>query len=334
MLLIRSTMRGQRTARSRSIELSSATITEHAMTSRMCSFSRLVPEFESALRNFQRSKSKFCILKSINPSQGAPQESTEPPQHESPKTLFILDSSFNPPSVAHWALAQSALEAGATDHDATPHRLLLLFAVLNADKPPAPASVPQRLSLMTVFAHELVKSVQRKEPQGAHAISIDIGVTTAPYYTDKSKAIETEGREWYPHKPRHIHLVGFDTLTRIFTAKYYKDFDPPLSALNPYFDAGHQLRVTLRPSDEYGTIDEQRDFVKKLQGGEFGKYGAKREWASQVELISPSPQAGVSSTKIRKAAHSGDCKTVRQLCTTDVAEFVHQESLYQDVSGS
>ena len=298
------------------------------MASRLRSLGKLVPELDSALRAFQTSDAKFRVLKTIHPAHENPQVPSRPTQDDSPKTLFILDSSFNPPSIAHRSLAQAALERDASDTYTKPHRLLLLFAVANADKAPSPASFEQRLALMTVFARDLQDSLQQ-DSQKYSSVPIDIGVTKLPYYTDKSRAIETEGQEWYPDKPHHIHLIGYDTLTRFFGAKYYKDFNPPFSALSPYFDAGHQLRVTLRPDDAYGTVDEQKAFVKKLENGDLATDGGKPEWAKQVELVPANAQVGVSSTKIRNAAKASDWETVGQLCTPGVAEWVQQEGLYQ-----
>jgi nicotinamide-nucleotide adenylyltransferase len=182
---------------------------------------------------------------------------------------------------------------------------------------------------MTVFAQDLQDSLQQ-DPAHYDPLPIDIGVTAAPYYTDKSSAIDHEGREWYPDKPIHIHLVGFDTVTRFFAAKYYKDFDPPFSALDPYFDAGHRLRVTLRPDDKYGSVEEQKAFIKKLENGEMDEDGAKREWAKQVEIVPPNPKSGVSSTKIRTAANAGDWATVMELCTPRVAAAVQEDGLYKE----
>lgn len=298
------------------------------MTSRLRSFGKLVPELDSALKAFQISDATFRVLKTIPPAHESPQTPSQLTQEESPKTLLILDSSFNPPSIAHRSLAQSALERDACNKYDKPYRLLLLFAVMNADKAPSAASFEQRLALMTVFARDLQDSAQQ-DLQRYVPVPIDIGVTKLPYYTEKSKAIEIEGREWYPDKPHHIHLVGYDTLTRFFGAKYYKDFNPPFSALNPYFDAGNQLRATLRPDNAYGSLEEQRAFVKKLENGDLAKDGGKPEWAKQVELVPPNAKMGVSSTKIRNAAKAGDWDAVRQLCTPGVAEWLKQEGLYE-----
>ena len=304
-------------------------MTDDSMASRIATIRPLVTEFGSALKLFQDSSSKFRVLKTIYPSSRISQQPTIPSEDESPRTLFILDSSFNPPSIAHQTLAHAALHRSSSDAFPKPHRLLLLFATMNADKAPSAASFDQRLTLMSIFAGDLIDSLRLTSDEYS-VVPVDVGVTTVPYYTNKSAAIQAEGFEWYPSKPKHIHLVGFDTLTRFFAAKYYQKFDPPFSALNPYFDAGHRLRVTLRPDDEYGSVENQKTFVKKIEDGEMEKDGAKREWARQIELVPPNPRAGVSSTKIRKAANGEDWETVSQLCTPTVAEWVKSEKLYEE----
>ena len=299
----------------------------------LASFRPLIAEFRSALSAFQDSGSKIQILKTIYPANVFPQEPKAPSDSDSPRTLFILDSSFNPPTVAHKSIAQSALRKTSSDVFSKPHRLLLLFATMNADKAASPASFDQRLTLMSIFASDLVESLNANSEEYS-VVPVDIGVTTIPYYNDKSTAIETEGQEWYSAKPKHIHLVGFDTLKRIFTAKYYPKFNPPFSALNPYFDAGHRFRVTLRPDDEYGNEDEQRALVQKLADGEFEDVGWKREWVKQIELVLPNPTVGVSSTKIRRAANAGQWNELAELTTPSVAAWVRNESLYKvDASG-
>lgn len=299
------------------------------MASRMAALRPLVKEMGSALKDFQSSGSRFRVVKTVTSADQVIEAPKAHPETVSPKTLFILDSSFNPPSIAHRTLAMSALHKSNSDAFPKPHRLLLLFATMNADKAPSAASFDQRLTLMSVFAGDLIKTLN-EQSEDHSVVPVDIGVTTVPYYTDKSAAIESEGQQWYPDKPKHIHLVGFDTLTRFFAAKYYKDFDPPFSALNPYFDAGHRLRVTLRPDEEYGSVDEQRAFVQRFEDGDMEKDGGRREWAKQVDLVPPNPKAGVSSTRIRKAAKREDWDELGQLCTDGVSELVRREGLYAE----
>ena len=307
------------------------------MASTRSIYKSLPSHLTAALKDFQSSNSTFRLLQTINPHNLTPQPATPPPTTNQPQTLIILDSSFNPPSIAHQTLALTALHKSSKSISQTPgpHRLLLLFSTMNADKAPSAASFDQRLTLMTIFAVDLLRNLQTRPDASSYTIPpIDIGVTTAPYYTDKSAAIATspEGKHWYPSSPQHIHLLGFDTLTRFFAAKYYQSFSPPLSALEPYFAAGHGLRATLRPDDAYGSEAEQRAFVQRLADGEMESEGGKREWAERVELVEATPQAGVSSTVIRKAAKAGEWDVVGELCTESVAEWVRDERLYEEDS--
>lgn len=278
----------------------------------------ILPHFESALKSFQSSTSTFRVIQSINPYSAAP-----PP----PRTLLILDSSYNPPQKAHLTLIKSALHETNLKHHESPYRLLLLFSTHNADKAPSAASFPERLSLMTIFAEDLLKDLSKTK--GQEVPVVDIGVTTAPYYTDKSVAITNEATDIYPDKPTHVHILGFDTITRIFAAKYYPKFDPPFSALNPYFDNGHKLRVTLRPSDEYGTVESQKVFIAKLGSGEMESDGGKKEWAAQIETIEAGEGVGVSSTRVRKAAKERDWEEVQKLCTDGISRAVRDGDVYK-----
>jgi nicotinamide-nucleotide adenylyltransferase len=308
------------------------------MASTRSLYKSLPVHLSTALKDFQSSSSTFRLLQTIHPHNLTPQPATPPTNEETqtqPKTLLILDSSFNPPSIAHQNLATTALHKTSTSISSTPgpHRLLLLFSTMNADKAPSAAPFDQRLTLMTIFAVDLLKSLQTHPQSQDYTIpAIDIGITTAPYYSDKSLAItdSPEGQKWYPSKPQHIHLLGFDTLTRFFAPKYYQSFSPPLSALAPYFEAGHGLRATLRPDDTYGSEAEQRAFVQNLADGGLEAEGGKKEWAERVELVGATPKAGVSSTIIRKAAKAREWDVVGELCTEGVAGWVREEGLYEE----
>jgi nicotinamide-nucleotide adenylyltransferase len=309
------------------------------MASTRSLYKSLPAHLSTALKDFQSSSSSFRLLQTVHPHNLTPQPATPPTKETKdepqPKTLLILDSSFNPPSTAHQTLATTALHKTSPAITSTPgpHRLLLLFSTMNADKAPSAAPFDQRLTLMTIFAVDLLKALQSNPDSASYTIpAIDIGVTTAPYYSDKSLAItdSPEGQKWYPSAPQHIHLIGFDTLTRFFAPKYYQSFSPPLSALAPYFEAGHRLRATLRPDDAYGSEAEQRAFVQNLADGGLEAEGGKREWAECVELINATPKAGVSSTVIRKAAKAGEWGVVGELCTEGVAGWVREEGLYED----
>ncbi|KAF1820261.1 Nucleotidylyl transferase [Dissoconium aciculare CBS 342.82] len=321
---------------------------------RFQSYRRLVTEFESVLSTFESSDRKFQIVKTIYPrldrSSSLPHAviedhaPLEPNSADSPKTLIILDSSFNPPSNAHQNLALRSLSKSYISRFTGPHRLLLLFAVLNADKGgSSPAAFPQRLTMMSLFAQDLLQTMLNDRASSEaeqnfeeySPVPIDIGITKVPYYTDKSIAIastrsQLDGNLIYPDFPKHMHLLGFDTLIRFFNPKYYPSFDPPLSALKDFFEPGHRLRATMRPDDASDQVAEQRSWLNRLEQGQMEVDGGKREWSNQIELVEPNQQQGVSSTKIRKAAAEGNWQTVKGLCPEVIASWIRDQELYKD----
>jgi nicotinamide-nucleotide adenylyltransferase len=284
---------------------------------------RQVTKFATALSSFSSSADNFRILTSV------PQSS--PP----PSTLYVLDSSFNPPTLAHLRIATSAL---SQDHGPAPKRLLLLLATKNADKAPKPASFEQRLTLMTIFANDLRKayipttSGRSRSSSANEAVedqpAIDIGVTKHPIFVDKASAISASG--FYPPNITQVHLTGFDTLIRILNPKYY----PPTHTLAPLepFLSKHRLRVTYRTDDNWGGKAEQEAYLKALADGDREAEGGRREWAERIELVEGRREGeeAVSSTRVREAVKSGDRDMLHKLVSNGVADWVLREGLYAD----
>ncbi|OAG07339.1 uncharacterized protein CC84DRAFT_1088062 [Paraphaeosphaeria sporulosa] len=299
------------------------------MSTRISTLRSLLPSLQSSLETFNASPSKFHVVRTINPS---------PTQ---PRTLYILDSSFNPPSRAHLSLATSALN-NRLQGEENPARLLLLFSTHNADKAPSPASFVQRIALMTVFAEDVLRNLQGSSSasEDTKNVSIDIGLTKEPYYTDKSVAIAAEAPEIYASKPIHVHLVGYDTLIRLCNPKYYAEYKPPLSALKPFFDAGHKLRVTQRPYDkndssskEFGTVEDQEKYLQNIKDGALEKDGFEAGWGENIDMVEGTGM-GISSTRVRKEAKDGNWDEVGRLCTEGVTAWIREEVLYaEDDSG-
>jgi nicotinamide-nucleotide adenylyltransferase len=290
-------------------------------------------KFSAALSSFSSSPDTFCVLSKT------PQASNPQP----PSTLYILDSSFNPPTRAHLRIARSAL---TDDRSRPPKRLLLLLATQNADKAPKPASFEQRLAMMTIFAHELQKAVHPAStpasatrtntndyPASAEDLPVvDIGLTKHPYFLDKAAAISASGL--YPSSLIQVHLVGYDTLVRILNPKYYLQTPQPLAALEPFLSV-HHLRVTYRTDDasnnsELGGKEAQDAYLEALRSGELEALGAKREWAAKIKLVQGKGigEEAVSSTKSREAARRGDIEYLGRMVPGEIREWVLQESLY------
>lgn len=283
--------------------------------------------FRATLQAFMSSASSFQVLHTHSPRN--------PPCPPLPvKSLHVLDSSFNPPTRAHLRIATSAL----ADDQSGPcfsKRLLLLLATRNADKPTQPASLEQRLVMMSIFAQDVIRGLgeARTNENGDAPVRVDVGVTKKPYFLDKAAAID--GLENYlaademGETLEQVHLIGFDTLLRLLDPKYY----PPnrtLRPLDPFFEKCRVI-VTKRTGGEWGRTDEQDAYVKALADGMKEEEGGRKEWASRIELIEGRPETEtVSSTKVRDAAGRHDHETLCNLVTDGVKRYILDNHLYVD----
>ncbi len=331
--------------------------------------------FATALSTFESSSAPFEVISTLPPWQqqqqhGARQQSPAPIRPQTPpRSLVVLDSSFNPPTIAHMRMARSALAAVER------RRLLLLLSVNNADKAPKPAAFAQRLAMMLAFARDLQaglvaddggeeredKHEHKHEQDAEGGLAIDLGLTTRPYFHDKSAAIaasgfykpsrEAEGGyddgQQQQQQPEQVFLAGYDTLVRIFNPKYYKapasgedgggssqaaPTPPMQTALTPFFDSA-RLRVTMRADDEWGGRDEQAAYVDSLLHGDtLEAAGGRREWASRIALVEGAKASDkiVSSTMARTAARDQDWAELKTLVSPGVAEWIETQGLYTE----
>jgi nicotinamide-nucleotide adenylyltransferase len=272
------------------------------------SFQVLRDQYSSALKRFVESTKDFEVITSLP---------LEPRQSHTPEVVYVLDSSFNPPTFAHRRIACSAL----LENPGKPARLLLLLATQNADKPSKPASFEDRLIMMQLFAQDLLAFLHSEIP-AANQESIpviDIAVTKKPYFVDKAAEIESAGI--YPQGLEQVHLTGYDTLIRIFNSKYY----PPEHTLQPLepFLSKHRLRVTMRPDSEWGSRAEQEAYLTNIAQGGRESEGAKPEWAQRIRFVEGKKpeEKSVSSTRAREAIRT-QSQDLEWLVPRDVKDFI------------
>ncbi|KAL6714882.1 hypothetical protein ACLMJK_007142 [Lecanora helva] len=274
------------------------------------------------VKNFAESVQQFQVLSTLPQSDAR--------LTRVPEKLYVLDSSFNPPTRAHLRICTSAL---LNDQPTvTPKRLLLLLATQNADKAPKPASFAQRLAMMEIFAHELLHTVSPGLDKGE--VVVDVGVTKNARFIDKLEALEN----WWNYTIKdldgkrrpveQVHLTGFDTLIRLLDIKYY----PPEHSLKPLdgLFAKHRLRVTKRTDDVWGGREAQEEYLNTLSEGEREYEGGKREWADRIELVDGRKEGEeiISSTKVREATKAKDQRALDKLVTNGVAKWIMDEKLY------
>ncbi|KID83003.1 Rossmann-like alpha/beta/alpha sandwich fold protein [Metarhizium guizhouense ARSEF 977] len=262
--------------------------------------------FANALRSFSASGDAFRVLSTVPP------RTETPPPPPPPDSLIVLDSSFNPPTRAHAAMASSAVRwAGPRA------RLVLLLAVTNADKALVPAPLAVRLGMMEALARELVR--------GRAPLQVDVAVTTRPYFHDKAAAIEGAGRYG---RAEQVFLCGFDTVVRIFEPRYYEGVAGMGSALRPFFRRA-RLRVTMRPDDAWGTAEEQAAYVAGLEGT-LGRSGGDAAWVRRIELVD-GVEGAVSSSRVRELVRTGERgAAVEGLVGAEVARWIDEEGLYRE----
>ncbi|KAE8349530.1 hypothetical protein BDV28DRAFT_59107 [Aspergillus coremiiformis] len=276
-------------------------------------------QYSLTLKRFIASVKNFEILTSIPASHS---QSLSAP---TPDVLYVLDSSFNPPTLAHRRIASTAL----LENSSKAPRLLLLLAIQNADKSSKPASFEDRLVMMDLFARDLLAYVTThfSTSEEKSLPAIDIALTKKPYFVDKAAEIETAGV--YPGSLEQVHLTGYDTLIRIFNPKYY----PPEHTLQPLgpFLARHRLRVTMRPGSEWGETEAQKQYLLNMAQGGMENEGGKREWARRIELVEGSrpDERPVSSTLAREAIRSNP-QDLLGLVPDSVREFVLSQQLYSE----
>jgi nicotinamide-nucleotide adenylyltransferase len=158
--------------------------------------------FKRAVESFQSSRSDFEVVctasDNVNASSPLPLRPAAPVEE-----LVVLDSSYNPPTQAHLRMAVDGVkeaqrrlqqsDGGAPFAGAV--RLLLLLAAKNADKAAKPASFEQRLAMMYAFARDVQSSLAEDYglPATGHKVIVDIGLTTQPYFHDKTRVIAQSG---------------------------------------------------------------------------------------------------------------------------------------------
>ncbi|KAJ3769660.1 hypothetical protein FB446DRAFT_693225 [Lentinula raphanica] len=228
---------------------------------------------------------------SPNPSSPHPQQSKYPKKYTRKLNISVLDSSFNPPTLAHLALANTSRPRTTSDDKEEYDAHLLLLSVRNADKSlkEGDATYAQRVEMMIELARDVRSQKHVHEDRGGNrdrdqdrnrTRNVAVGITNEPTFVGKSRALTgflkerldgfnvVEQDQTQPEAPRPSPLtprvtlsfiLGIDTLIRLFNPKYYTNAAHPegseelmLSSLHQFFvEDGSRVVCAGRSPESY-----------------------------------------------------------------------------------
>lgn len=272
-----------------------------------------IRSFEEPLKKFLSSNASFEIV--YNTSNGFANHNV--------KRFCILDSSFNPPHLGHYALVEESLiHDYGTDDKLTERSVLLLLSVKNADKGYQPESFEKRLEMMYLMADHLHKEFN---------VDVSIGLSKHAKFVDKSVSIldYLDKSLNHPSNIKMTFMVGFDTLIRVLNPKYYMP-DKLSTSLEGFMKVTDLLCMTRVDTT---TIDEnqinQSTYITDISTGKHENIPS--HWSKKLFLVDTKGDKinYISSSGIRSSIEKNDDKW-HELVLPEIKEFAIKEGLYKN----
>ncbi|CCK69149.1 nicotinamide-nucleotide adenylyltransferase KNAG_0C00350 [Huiozyma naganishii CBS 8797] len=226
--------------------------------------------------------------------------------------LLVLDSSFNPPHWGHYTLVKKAYECYRDLYPGKSVHVLLSLSVNNADKGgEKPATFDKRVAMM----HIMARILEDKMPE----VEVSIGLSVFPKFVDKDASIR---KQFFQHG-EVVYLVGYDTIVRIFDAKYYKP-DTPAIVLNEFMRQTELCCLTRLSGDV--TPEMQQRYPLDILHGEY-EPSIPKEWGNRIKVIANDAKyIGVSSSAIRKEITTNrgnlDLDGLQQLLPGEIISYI------------
>ncbi|KAF7327635.1 hypothetical protein MKEN_00342800 [Mycena kentingensis (nom. inval.)] len=245
--------------------------------------------------------------------------------------ISILDSSFNPPTIAHLGLANyPRREPDGHAYDAK----IFLLSVRNADKQlkPTDATYEQRLEMM----YHLAQSTVRK----GHRHTVAVGVIDEPTFIGKAKTLQTWIQQHFapfgadPPRAELTFLVGFDTLERIFAPRYYGDTpdDPEaenkmFAALETFFSPEHDNARIICARRTPPLSPYKKELPASKEEEDLLTLADRFVQTNRLRVVDlDSGLLNISSTSIREGIGRG--RGWYDFVPKEVREYIYQEALY------
>ncbi|BGP22249.1 hypothetical protein JCM10295v2_001128 [Rhodotorula toruloides] len=235
-----------------------------------------------------------------------------------PLRISVLDSSFNPPTAAHLALAQY----GANGFDAH----LLALSVGNSDKGTIEQDVTAlRLEMMRQLGLDLLR---RSGGEGGLS-NVAVVLLQAPTFVRKAEILREEldrlaraQAEMAEASVRLTFLVGWDTLNRVFAPRYYPPPGPDLRTSMSMFN-----------HDDSSLACARRGDVSRDEEGAFLASDEVREWVERgmVQIFDVEERLRtISSTEVRRAVREERWEDVRRDVPVEgIIDVIRRERLYK-----
>ncbi|KAI3406024.2 hypothetical protein KGF56_001243 [Candida oxycetoniae] len=282
--------------------------------------------FTKALQEFVASKTDFAVVYSTVASTN--QQSaliTSKTQR-----VCVLDSSFNPPHLGHYALVEESLKSNYDQIPIGNKSLLLLLSIQNADKNTAHLSLEaleHRIDMIYLMANDVAKRFP---------INVSIGLIKHAKFVDKSLSIANHIEARYPNILRSgfklTFLIGFDTLIRILNPKYYLP-DKLSNSLE------HFMKITdlfcLTRQDGTTSITQQQGYIKEISSGEHEDIPS--HWSNNIFLLKNLNEdiANISSSSIRREISRGARRGAtgkeewNKHVIPEIAQYIEEKNLYK-----
>lgn len=241
--------------------------------------------------------------------------------------ISILDSCFNPPSLAHYAMATHNLHS----HPPCDARLLLLSS-RNVDKEElqGESSLKQRTAMMELEAKRMVKE-EGSAPTAVASLAAATFAEKAPIILDYLRGHSQSAEKSYTL----VFYIGFDTVVRLFAKRYYEDSDAEMERiLHDFFVTnGCEVVCARRPVEDVAQKDvageEEQAFLEKPLVKHYLD-------ANKLHVVEIPGTAGISSTKIRtafkgaKSDNTGARRKLQALAHDEIVDYCFEKGLYQD----
>ncbi|KAG1750882.1 Nucleotidylyl transferase [Suillus lakei] len=317
------------------------------------------------LQKVQRHESPVELVYTSHERWPCPRLPIHPPRKLDTIRISVLDSSFNPPTCAHLALANSrppryTMKSGLTgsalasaselDYDAR----LLLLSVRNADKAlkPGDATYEQRLEMMYLLSKDISASISQlpeDNSESAHA-NVAIAIVDEPTFVGKAvvlrqflharisglyssataldrMALSPTSDEISIPNPRLVFLLGFDTLVRLLSPIYYASEAAMMDALRLFLSPVGDDCYVVCARRKLAEVEYTVQEEVEAKTLSAAKEFVESERVALISLGADNADEQTSSSQVRTKVALKD-ETWRTLVTPSIANYIIQNSLY------